>query len=133
MIRARICFAALAVIRDAETNVISAFNILEGVVPQGFPAFLQHSSFFVLWERDADDPDETRGEFRVEIGGNRLSTAQVTVNFQGGRTNRTIVNLNGLAVPQPGELQFSVVLQTGALAEYIVRVDAPPVVARPVV
>jgi hypothetical protein len=48
MIRLKTCFAAVAVIRDAETNAVSAFNILEGVGAAGLPVFMQQLAFFSL-------------------------------------------------------------------------------------
>jgi hypothetical protein len=125
MIRAKICFAAVAVVRDAETNGISAFNILEGVVPVGMPFFMQQLAFFVLWERDANDPQQPHGEFTVEIAGNRLATVQLNLDFQDKPRHRSIVNLNGLTVPQPGQLRFSITLETGARAEFTMDVEAP--------
>lgn len=64
----KICFAAVAVIRDAETNNISAFNILEGVGAAGLPLLMQNVSFFVLWQREAHEPPQRDGRFRLSIG-----------------------------------------------------------------
>ena len=126
MIRAKICFAALAVVRDADTNGISAFNILEGITGAGMPFLIQNVSFFVLWERDLADPERVPGTFTVTLNGQALTTQQVTIDFQGRTANRTTVNLNGLIISTPGTLNFRLALEVGAVAEYHFDVQGPP-------
>ena len=122
----KICFAAVAVIRDAETNNISAFNILEVVGAAGLPFLIQNVSFFVLWQREPQEPAQTEGRFSLSIGDQVLHEMTVRVDFQGGLKNRSIVNLNGLVVPNAGPLRFRFQLENQAVAEYIVDVTAPP-------
>lgn len=129
MIRPKICFAALAVIRDAETNTVSAFNILEGLIALGFPFFLQSLRLFVLWQREPGDPARVDGTFRVRIEEQELATAPMNADFQGGLLNRTVIKLDGLIIPRAGSLHMVCELTTGARAEYQVNVEAPaPVV-----
>lgn len=128
MITVKLCLAALAVVRDAETNSISAFNIFESIVPAGFPIFMQQAAFFVLWEREAADPPQVRGEFILEIAGTRLSRAEVNLNFQDSLSHRSIVNLQGVAIPTPGRLDFSIALEGGVRAGYSMQVQALPAV-----
>ena len=127
MIRPVICFVALAVVRDAETNAISAFNILEGIGAAGFPFLIQNASFFILWERDRTDPARTEASFTVRVGERDVVAAQqIVMNFEQGLRHRTIANLNGLVVPTPGSLRFRVAPQAGTAAEYAIEVSAGP-------
>lgn len=126
MIRAKLCFAASAVVRDADSNSISAFNILEGIAAVGFPLFIQFASYFVLWERNATDAAETAGTFTLAIDGEQLSTAQISLNFGGNLRHRTTMNVNGLVVPHPGNLRFRLELAEGQTADYVVDVTALP-------
>lgn len=127
MIRPKTCFAALAVVRDAQTNTISAFNIFEGIGAGGFPLLLQQANFFALWQRDATDPAQTEATFTVGLDGQpALATHQITMNFEGGMYHRTIVGLNGFVVPTPGILRFRVAPEGGTQAEYSVEVIASP-------
>jgi hypothetical protein len=125
MITAKLCMVANAIIRDAETNVLSAFNILEGFVPAGFPFFVQQLSCFVLWERGDADPEHVAGNFTVVLDQEELTNARIQVDFV-SRRNRSIVNMNGLLVPHPGVLHFRFALDGGAAAEYAVDVERPP-------
>lgn len=126
MIRAMMCFAASAVVRDADSNSISAFNILEGIAAAGFPLFIQSLSYFVLWQRDAADAAEIAGTFTLSIDGDQLTTGQVNINFADKLRHRTTVNINGLIVPHPGDLRFCIQLASGQAAEYVVDVTAQP-------
>jgi hypothetical protein len=124
--RAKICFAALAVVQDSNTNTISAFNIFEGVAAVGLPFLMQNVSFFVLWERDPGDPPRVPGTFTVTIGDLELTRHAVNVDFGAVLRHRSVVNLNGLVVPRAGELRFSIALENGLQAEYEVDVAAAP-------
>lgn len=127
MIRPKLCFAALAVVRDGETNTISAFNIFEGLGAVGFPFLLQNAAFFVLWERDPADPARMGATFTVGVDGHpALGTQQITLDFQEVLSHRSIVKLNGLVVPTPGSLRFRIVPETGTAAEYAFDVSAAP-------
>jgi len=130
MIRSKICFVAEGVVRDAETNSVSVFNILEGVAAVGFPFFMQKLGFFALWEREAADGAETQGIFTAAIGNEQLSTVNLNINFGDKFRHRTIVNINGLVVPHVGDLHFRVQLAGGPVAEYIVNVTALPAVVQ---
>jgi hypothetical protein len=130
MIIVKLCFAAMAVVRDAETSSISAFNIFEGIVPAGLPVFMQHASFFVLWERELADPQQIRGVFSLEIGEQLLTRAEVNLDFGGRLLHRSIVNMQGVAVPRPGKLHFRIVLDGGSRAEYSMDVTAPPAIVQ---
>jgi hypothetical protein len=134
MITVPICFAALAVVRDAETNSVSAFNILEGIVPSGLPVFLAQAALFILWEREPDDPRQSQGTFTVRINQQELLTSRQGIDFGEPplRRTRTVVRMNGLVVPAPGELTFSFRLDDGAEARYSIEVTQPrPVVGNP--
>jgi len=126
MIRAKICFAAVAVVQDTTTNSVSAFNILEGVTAVGMPFFMQSLAFFVLWEREANDPPRALGTLTININEQQLiAQGGITVDFGAGLRHRTVVNVNGLIVPRPGLLRFRLELEAGVRAEYVVDVATP--------
>jgi hypothetical protein len=92
--------------------------------------FMQQLSFFVLWERDPNDPNRQDGEFSVRIDDVQLSNVRMSVDFENGRRHRSIVSLNGLVVPRPGNLTFRINLQDGASAEYSIAIATPPPAVR---
>jgi len=126
MIRTRLCFVAEGVIRDGETNAISAFNLLEQIAAVSVPFFIQRISFFVLWERNADDHNRIDGQFTITLNDTNLITKEVSLDFSEGNETRTIINLGGLVVQSPGSLRFSIQLQDGASAEYAITIVVPP-------
>jgi len=126
MVRPKLCFVASGVTRDADTNAISAYNILEGIRAAGVPVFIQNVSFFVLWERDPTDNPNYAGTFTAAIGGQTLVTnAGVVVNFGDKTKHRTIVNVNGMVVPTVGLLTLALVLDNGVRAEYTIAIEGP--------
>ena len=124
MIRSKFCFAAEGIIRDAESNSISIFNILEGINSEGFPIFIQRIAFIALWERDPQDVEQPSGTFKLTINDHPLVELGVRVEFADKLSHRNIVYLNGLMVPKPGTLRFHISLETGAQTEYLVEVTA---------
>jgi hypothetical protein len=126
MVRVKTCFAALAIIRDAETNGISAFNIIENLTAVGIPFFMQSAYFFVLWEHDPDDPPRVPGVFTITSGDLELSRTEISVDFGNTPRHRTVVNVSGLVVPRSGQLAFRVTLENQVQAEYVVDVVVPP-------
>ena len=126
MISSKLCFAATAVIRDNQTNRISAFNILEGLIPLGLPLFLPELSCVTLWEREVGDAQVIRGTFTVNLDNDNLTTTQMHVDFSEVMRSRSIVNISGLVIPRSGVLRFRFVLETGATAEYSAEIEAPP-------
>jgi hypothetical protein len=127
LIRPLLTLVAVAVIRDAESNSISAFSILDGIVPVSLPLFMQNLSFLVFWRRDQQDPADMGATFTVSLNGNALATQVMSVNFGNGLRHRTVANLGGLVVPASGPLTFSLRLDNEVLAEYVVDVVAPQV------
>jgi hypothetical protein len=130
MIIPKVCFAALALVRDAETNSMSVFNILENVTAVGMPVLIQNMAFFVLWQREEADERRVGGTFTAAIGDLELTQTHVDLDFGANIRNRTLVNLNGLVIPRPGALRFRIVLTNDVEASYTVDIAAPPPVAQ---
>jgi len=130
MIELRMCFAAEAVVRDAVTNSISVFNLLDDIAAAGAPFFMQKVAFVALWRRATEDPDRVAGRFSVVMNERNLFAQPIEVDFAGRPQARTMVNLGGLVVPGPGTVRFRIDLETGARAEYEINVQITPVVAQ---
>jgi hypothetical protein len=124
MVRSLVCLAAENVVRDATSNSISVFNILEGVSGNGFPLLVQRTAFLTVWERERVDPQDYAGRFAVSLGGTELIARNVSVNFRDKLRNRSILTVNGLVIPQPGTLVFSLTISSDVVARYAVEVSA---------
>ena len=131
MITPKLCFAAVGIIRDADTNTISAFTILEGVIPSAIPFYMPQVSFVVFWDRNLDDANRTQGVFTLTINNDQVSRVEMLVDFHDGLRHRTIANLNGLVIPRTGAMRFRIDLDVGVHAEYLLEVEPPRVAAAP--
>jgi hypothetical protein len=123
MIKNLLALVANDVVRDAETNNISVFNIFEGLQAEGFPVLLQKVCFFTLWERGDDEKEEHDAAFKLSIGSKELQSRTGNLNFQGKKRVRHIIRLQGLILPEPGTLCFSLELGE-TIAKYAVEVTA---------
>jgi hypothetical protein len=124
---AKVCFAAEGIIRDAQTNQISAFNIIENITAAGLPTLIPRLAFFTLWEREAADPERINGRFNVHIGSDRIVDLAMFADFQGNvpRT-RTMINMGGLMLPRAGILRFRMEMDNGNSSQYEVEILPPP-------
>lgn len=101
-----LCLAAKGVIRDARTNSISVFNIIEEVTPQGFPVLFQEIAFLGVWMNDAPFGSvPTSVNFNLILNGRKISSQEMTVRIESGRIHRHIIAVQGLVVTEPGELR----------------------------
>ncbi len=104
MLRTRLMLMAQGVVRDAETNAISVYNIFEDISVGGFPFFIQ--SFFVLtfFTKDEGDPNEFECLVEIRNNDNLLASFPARLNFQNTLRNRLISQVRGIAIPAPGSL-----------------------------
>src|SRR5262249_50951794 len=100
------CLVAQGVVRDADTDVISIYSILEGVAAEGFPLYLGNISFFCLLEKAAAEPNAFTGTFSITLGGEELVSQQVNLDFGGRHRNRVVIRVPGTELPNPGDLVF---------------------------
>lgn len=126
MIRNRICLVAQGVVRDAEGGGISVFNIMEGITAQGFPLFVGRMGFLATWEKEQDDPDVYHATFEIKINDQKLHGSTIDVDFKGKNRNRTIMAIQGVVVPAPGELSFLMTLDNGISAGCVIPVLVAP-------
>lgn len=122
--RVKLCLVAEGIVRDAETNSISVYNILEGITANGFPLLVQRMAFLALFERDESEPEAHAGHFTVSLGDNQLLTGEQRINFRGKLRTRSIVRIQGLLFPTPGEARFALAVGEGVTAAFVVRVRA---------
>lgn len=122
--KAIICLAAMDVIRDADSNNISAINILESLSSQGFPFLLQVMAFFASFERTEDEPGDWEGQFRIALDGEELLNRPFAVGFQGQLRTRSIIRLQGLVLPKAGTLTFELDIANGPSPSYSVSIQA---------
>jgi hypothetical protein len=120
-----VCLAAKGVVRDAATNTISVYAIIEDLLPEGFPFLIQEMAVLSIWRRDSNEAGQYDLTLSIELNGKVLNATEVQVDFQKALANHTIINIGGMIIPESGVLRF--VFQRGdtMVAEYGVAIAAP--------
>jgi len=128
MLQSKIALIAQSVVRDAQTNQISIFNVIEGIIAQNFPLYMQNVSFFILWEREDGDQQDYHGTVEITLNGHLLLEHGIDLNFGQSVHNRTIFNLNGFLIPEIGKLKFVLKIDeiSKASFELQVKTTQPP-------
>ncbi|MBI3005007.1 MAG: hypothetical protein HYY49_06275 [Ignavibacteriales bacterium] len=126
MITPKLLLCADAVVRDAQTNHISVFNIYEEFSPAGLPAIVPRLTVLAVLERLQDDPANVDARLRITLGERNLFERPVHIDFQGSLLARAIMSFEGFVLPAPGELHFSFAVGDAEIESYTLRIKAPP-------
>jgi len=129
--RSILCFVSEGLVRDAQSNNISAFNILERYSSPAFPLFIPKIFFFALLERNNTEGSDFELRLQILNNGERLNEVTLTANFQTSLLNRQLVSIGGLAIPNPGRLIFNLSRDEELLGSYsieIVRTGTPEII-----
>jgi hypothetical protein len=111
MLGCRLAICAEAVVRDAATNAVSVFNIIEEISSQTFPRALPKLSCLFLLHRDANDDPLYNGLVRIIDNGVETTAIPLEIDFKDKLVNRNIVVLGGLPISGPGELRVSLLVE----------------------
>lgn len=115
-------FVAQGVIRDAETNNVSAFQILEQLNSAAFPIFFHEVGFIAFLKKDPDGGDVEPLKFSVKNNKDVIHEMEVEANYRGLGKTRIVVSISGLVIPNPGTLQFSLSSGEHIVSNYVVDV-----------
>jgi len=118
-----IAFAAEGVIRDIQTNNISAFNILESLASPAFPFFVQKIFFFSLLTKTDGDDNSYNLQLIVKNNEQKLLEIPIKADFQNKLRNRQIVEIGGLPIPAPGLLSFHLLKEADELCVYSIELQ----------
>lgn len=118
MYRSNLLLLAESVVRDADTNSVSVFGIMDSIVAAGFPLFIQRAAILLLLERVAEDSATADFVVKVTLGDHELATVKATVEFLDKLLNRTIVRINGFVVPSEGTLRVDLYRDSEVLATF---------------
>jgi|GEM_PF-888895 len=127
MITSKIFFFSEGVVRDAISNTISAYNIIEEYHSPGFPFFIQKCFIFCLLHRDSEDPNPENVQIILKNNDTLLHTiSNIKVDFSGSKRNRIVAYIDGMVIPQPGTLNAILQINEKNIAEY--KIDVSPIV-----
>src|SRR5438094_9372120 len=115
-------FCSQGAVRDAQTNTLSAFNIIEDMQSAVFPLFFPRILVPAYVAREATDPDPMTMNLNVVMGDAVLNTFPLTVAFGDKLKHRLISEINGLPIPRPGSLKFQLLYDGGELNSWEIGV-----------
>ncbi|MBC8205036.1 hypothetical protein ISS30_09610 [bacterium] len=121
MTRLKLLLCAEGVIRDAEINTISIYNIIEELNSPGFPLFLQKMYIFSLLERDPKDPSEIECKIKLINNENQLQEIDIKADFKDKKRHRFILRIDGLVLQSPGNLIAIVEKECEELGRYTIE------------
>ena len=127
--QAVLAICADRVIRDAESEQISAIALFEGIRVQ-LPSLLARLSCLFILARTQEEPNQFDARFRLTLGGSQIIDQQIHVDFQDKYRTRVIVTLLGVPLPNSGVLRAELLLDGSLLSTYEFPVEqgAPPAV-----
>lgn len=130
MIRLRYTLCAEKIVRDADSNMVSAFDIVEEIQSPGFPRLVIRLMAILVLERDPGDPQRPPAEVVLSLNGKEIHKAALNVDFQGVNRTRAIVTLGGLVLTEPGQFKISYFVAGQPIASNdipVTQIGAPPV------
>ena len=122
MLRHRLMLAAETLIRDGDSNNVSAITIFEEFTFAAFPYIVPRLMVLTVLERDQDDADKFPLVLDITIAGQSLASINFEIDFQGLNRTRGLLFIGGMPIPQPGTLRITVSHQGQELAHYDIEV-----------
>jgi hypothetical protein len=126
MINSRIALCADSVVRDAETNAISAFNIIEELSWPGFGVMLPRLVALFVIERVQEDPNEFTADLAITLGGHDLIRREVQISFQEKLRTRAIFTVGPVPIERAGELRISLNVAGAEFAKWAIPIREVP-------
>ena len=129
MLNSMLAVAASRIIVDARTNQVSIIDVFEGLKAQSFPIVIPNMMFLFQLRRDIDDESENKLSIQCLIDNQEIIKASVNIDFNEGKTTRTIIGFDGFVIPSAGELTIKLMKnesELGKLVFPIGQLDVPP-------
>lgn len=118
--------SAERVVVDKDSNKVTVVDVVENLKASQFPLVFSRFCCLLYFSRVEKDPEIFKYDFLLKSNDKIVLDAKVDLDFQGSLTTRSIVNINGLAIPSPGIVK--VVISSGGKIlncyEFITELDA---------
>lgn len=98
---------AEGIIRDAENDRISAFNLIDDFASPGFPVLFPRLACVFVIGREEGDEDTAQGEFIGRFDETVFFQTPAQLDFKGRATQRNFLQLQGFVVPRPCRVTVS--------------------------
>ncbi len=123
MIRGILSVCAESIVRDAATNHVSVFNIIEEINTPTFPVAIQKLSSLFYLVKDEEDASVNELSIRFIINGEEINRFPIHSDFQNKLKTRVIVNLQGLVIPGPGRLHAILFLKDEEIGLWDIQIN----------
>ena len=133
MIKIRLLTIAESAVIAKTTNKLSIFNIVDEIQCSAFPALVKTLDLVVGSNRDPKtDPRKCSLRLKISLGRKKLFEHPVAVDYESKSRSNLIIHLQGIAVREPGMLNFAVYLKKSRLAVCalkVIKIDASTIKA----
>jgi hypothetical protein len=126
MLSCRLAVVADSVVRDADTNFVSIFNVYEEVNALGFPLALTKVVALFIVTRESTDAGHFDGRLRVTLDGVQLADFPIALDFQEKLITRVIARLHGFIIPAAGVLRTSLTVSQDDIGHWLTAVNRVP-------
>jgi hypothetical protein len=114
---------AQSAVIDQASNALSIFNIFQEINSPAFPfgiAGFTIATLLNLDEGETEDPTDVR--IRINLGEAQIGDFPMVTQFQGRQSLRSILFLQGILLPAPGNLVVSLHHSGRQLASWVVAI-----------
>ena len=124
MIQSKLAVCAESVVRDAETNTMSVFNIIEDISTSAFPVGMPKLSALFILERSERDPEQVDCVVAVTMGEQEIGRVPIEGNFEGKLLTRVILVVQGIIIEKPGLLTIALSVNDKPMGAWSIAVRA---------
>ena len=103
--------AAERVIRDSDEDRMTVVDIVDSIAAEGFPYYISRLSLLMIYHREETDSDTESVVITIRNNDHEMASREQKVRFSDKIGNRTVTDLNGFLLSQPGS--FSVTIMQG--------------------
>jgi hypothetical protein len=129
--RVRSLLVAQSVIVDVHTNSASIIGVLDEFGALSFPVVMPGFAVYAAVQREPNDPVRVPTRVHMTLDEKELARVDAIVDFQSYRRTRAIYRIEGLVVPSPGSLAFSLEADDREIGRYVVEITAPTATGAP--
>ena len=126
MLTSKLLVCGETIIRDGASNYISIVNLFEDIVPMGYPVFLPRFTILHILERTLEEPEVIHSIVEISINDQQIFSQPLEEGFQGKKRTRSIIQLTGVPINNPGLLKVTVTPENTNPITYTIEL-LPPV------
>jgi hypothetical protein len=111
---------------ERETSAMTIFNTISGFRADGFPLFLPQVAVAALVRRKNRSSDQ-KSTLTLEITLNKdmLFKGDIAIDFQDKLNNHLCINIQGMVIPAPGEVVFTLRRKKKELGSFSFLAEGP--------